>query len=86
MATTSGRCSKILIVDDEPNVRSSLTSVLTDEGHAVDAVGSGEVAIETLHGADYDVVLLALWLPGMDGLDVMLRMACGTLSRSESSA
>jgi two-component system nitrogen regulation response regulator NtrX len=74
MATTSGRCGKILIVDDEPNVRSSLTSVLTDEGHEVDAVGSGEVAIETLQGADYDVVLLDIWLPGIDGLEVIERL------------
>jgi len=65
------RSGKILIVDDEPNVRSSLTSVLTDEGHSVDAVESGEAAIKTLQKGDYDVVLLDIWLPGIDGLEVL---------------
>lgn len=62
---------KILIVDDERNVRSSLSSVLTDEGHQVDAVESGEAALEVLDNCDYDVVLLDIWLPGMDGLEVL---------------
>ncbi len=69
-----GRRGKILIVDDEPNVRSSLTSVLTDEGHEVAAVESGEAAVEALQGDDYDVVLLDIWLPGVDGLEVLDRL------------
>ncbi len=75
-----GRRGKILIVDDEPNVRSSLTSVLADEGHAVEAVDSGETAIDALNGGDYDVVLLDIWLPGIDGLEVLdqlHREGCG---------
>jgi len=72
--TASERRGKILIVDDEPNVRSSLTSVLTDEGHAVEAVDSGEAALESLQSGDYDVVLLDIWLPGIDGLEVLDRL------------
>ncbi|NKB87463.1 MAG: response regulator [Acidobacteria bacterium] len=64
----------MLIVDDERNVRSSLTSVLTDEGHRVDAVESGEAAIERLTREDFDVVLLDIWLPGIDGLDVLAEL------------
>jgi len=65
------RSGKILIVDDEPNVRSSLTSVLTDEGHTVEAVESGEKGLKALHAGDYDVVLLDIWLPGADGLEIL---------------
>ena len=65
------RSGKILIVDDEPNVRSSLSSVLTDEGHVVEAVESGEKGLKALHAGDYDIVLLDIWLPGADGLEVL---------------
>src|SRR6185295_16476977 len=58
----------ILIVDDEAGVRSSLGGVLRDEGYAVDAVDSGEAALERTASRDYDVILLDIWLPGMDGL------------------
>ena len=45
---------RILIVDDEPGIRNSLSGVLTDEGYSVIAVESGEVCLEelTLHPAD----------------------------------
>lgn len=67
-------CGKILIVDDERNVRSSLTSVLTDEGHTVEAADSGEAALERLSHEDFDVVLLDIWLPGIDGMDVLAQL------------
>ncbi|MDA1183182.1 MAG: sigma-54 dependent transcriptional regulator [Acidobacteria bacterium] len=64
----------ILIVDDEPGVRSSLAAVLRDEGYEVDAVDSGEACLERLARQAYDVVLLDIWLPGMDGLATLARM------------
>ena len=64
----------ILIVDDEPGVRSALGGVLRDEGYEVDAVESGEVCLEQLARQAYDVVLLDIWLPGMDGLATLARM------------
>ena len=64
----------ILIVDDEPGVRSALAGVLRDEGYDVDAVDSGEACLERLAGHVYDVVLLDVWLPGMDGLATLARM------------
>src|ERR671938_1009411 len=64
----------ILIVDDEPGVRSALGGVLRDEGHEVDAVDSGEACLERLGLQAYDVVVLDLWLPGMDGLATFARM------------
>ncbi len=64
----------ILIVDDEPGVRSSLGAVLRDEGYDVDAVEGGEACLERLGRQAYDVVVLDIWLPGMDGLATLSRM------------
>src|SRR3982751_1502775 len=64
----------ILLVDDEPGVRSALGGVLRDEGYEVDAVDSGEGCLERLGRQAYDVVVLDIWLPGMDGLATFARM------------
>ena len=64
----------ILIVDDEPGVRSALRGVLKDEGYEVDAVDTGEACLERLARQVYDVVVLDIWLPGMDGLATLSRM------------
>jgi two-component system nitrogen regulation response regulator NtrX len=64
----------ILIVDDEPGVRSALGGVLRDEGYEVDAVESGESCLERLSRQAYDVVVLDIWLPGIDGLVTLARM------------
>ena len=66
--------SSILIVDDEPGVRAALGGVLRDEGYRVDAVESGEACLERLGRQPYDVVVLDVWLPGMDGLATLTRM------------
>jgi two-component system, NtrC family, nitrogen regulation response regulator NtrX len=64
----------ILIVDDEPGVRSTLSGVLRDEGYNVDAVDSGEACLERLGRRAFDVVVLDIWLPGIDGLATLARM------------
>ena len=64
----------ILIVDDEPGVRSALGGVLRDEGYQVDAVDTGEACLDRLGRQPYDVVVLDVWLPGMDGLATLARM------------
>ena len=64
----------ILIVDDEPGVRSALGGVLRDEGYDVEAVDSGEACLLALARETYDVVVLDVWLPGMDGLATLARM------------
>jgi two-component system nitrogen regulation response regulator NtrX len=66
--------STILIVDDEAGVRGSLGGVLRDEGYAVDAVDSGEACLEQVVRTAYDVILLDVWLPGMDGLVTLERL------------
>jgi two-component system nitrogen regulation response regulator NtrX len=61
----------ILIVDDEAGIRQSLSSVLRDEGYDVAAVESGEDCLAALGKKHYDVVMLDIWLPGMDGLQAL---------------
>jgi two-component system nitrogen regulation response regulator NtrX len=64
----------ILIVDDEPGVRTALTGVLHDEGYAVEAVSSGEACLERLTRGWVDLIVLDVWLPGMDGLATLARL------------
>ncbi len=64
----------ILIVDDEAGIRHSLASILSEEGYAVDSVGSGEECLAHLTEKSVDLVLLDIWLPKMDGLDTLERM------------
>ena len=64
----------ILIVDDEPGVRTALSGVLRDEGYTVDAVSTGEECLERLTRASVDLIILDVWLPGMDGLATLARL------------
>ncbi len=64
---------RILIVDDEPGIRDSLSGILQDEGYQVHAVATGEECLAELASGLYDAVLLDVWLPGIDGLAVLER-------------
>ena len=64
----------VLIVDDEAGVRSALSGVLRDEGYVVEAVESGEACLDRAARAPYDVIVLDIWLPGMDGLATLARL------------
>jgi two-component system, NtrC family, nitrogen regulation response regulator NtrX len=64
----------VLIVDDEAGVRSALSGVLRDEGYVVDAVDSGEACLDRVARAPYDVIVLDIWLPGIDGLVTLARL------------
>jgi two-component system nitrogen regulation response regulator NtrX len=66
--------ASILVVDDEPGVRSSISGVLTDEGFDVDTANTGEECLEKANGAAYDVIVLDIWLPGLDGLTTLQRL------------
>ena len=65
---------RILIVDDEEGIRESLASILRDERYSVDTVGSGEDALTLIAKSDFQVVLLDIWLPGMDGMEALTRI------------
>ena len=64
----------ILVVDDESGIRQSLTSILEEEGYRVEAVGSGEECLATVAARPFDLILLDVWLPGMDGLVTLERL------------
>ena len=61
----------LLIVDDEPEIRGSLEAILREEQYAVTTAATAAEAMELLRDALYDVVLLDIWLPDRDGLEVM---------------
>ncbi len=65
---------RILIVDDEPDIRQSLSGVLEDEGYTAHAVESGEACLEDLARRPCELVLMDIWLPGMDGMEALARI------------
>jgi two-component system, NtrC family, nitrogen regulation response regulator NtrX len=65
---------KLLIVDDEPAIRAALTGVLEDEGFEVESVAGGESCLVRLAQAPFECVLLDVWMPGMDGMEVLARV------------
>ena len=60
--------SRILLVDDEVVFTNNMSKLLTSRGYRVSAVNSGDAAIRALEESDFDVVVLDLKMPGMDGL------------------
>jgi two-component system, NtrC family, nitrogen regulation response regulator NtrX len=64
----------ILVVDDESGVRASLSGILGDEGYAVETLETGEACLTALETRRYDLILLDVWLPGMDGLETLTRL------------
>ncbi len=64
----------ILVVDDEHDIRQTLRGILEDEGYKVLLAESGEACLEQLKHRSCEVVLLDIWLPGMDGLDALERI------------
>ena len=65
---------RILVVDDEPGIRQTLVAVLEDEGYAAAAVGSGEACLAAVPAGEFELMLLDVWLPGMDGMEVLARV------------
>ena len=65
---------RILIVDDEPGIRQSLKGVFEDEGFSTDAVSSGEDCLKKIEQDSFDLVLLDIWLPGIDGLETLRKL------------
>ena len=64
----------ILIVDDEAGIRESLSGILADEGYSASAVESGEACLDLLRKSPFDVVLLDIWLPGIDGMETLQKI------------
>ena len=66
--------AKILVVDDERNVRQAFEEILADQGHMVVAVRDAEDALSAIDGDSFDLAILDVCLPGMNGLDALARI------------
>ena len=65
------RSPRILIVDDEPNIRQGLAEALAGQGYEIEQAASGESALERLSLTPFDLVLVDLVMEGMDGIDLL---------------
>ncbi|MFO8184676.1 MAG: response regulator [Candidatus Aegiribacteria sp.] len=65
---------RILIIDDEKNIRLTLSHAIEPMGFSVDSAVNGEEGLEKIAENDYDIILLDLKMPGMDGLEVLRRL------------
>ena len=65
---------QILVVDDEERIRQSLNGILKDEGYEVQEAKDGTQALKQLETDPPDLVLLDIWMPGMDGMEILERM------------
>src|SRR5512139_4058222 len=63
--------SNILVVDDEPVARQSLTDILRLEGYTVNSVPNGQAAVEYVRTHPVELMIVDLRMPGMDGLEVV---------------
>ena len=63
--------SVVLIVDDEEGIRESLSGIFQDDGYAVLTSSSGEEALKALKEQNPDLILLDVWLPGIDGIQTL---------------
>jgi DNA-binding NtrC family response regulator len=65
--------TKILVVDDEKHIRDSCIKLLQRKRFEAEGAASGEEALEKVEKAVYDLVLLDIRMPGMDGIEVLRR-------------
>src|SRR4030095_9180443 len=66
--------ARILVVDDEENLRITTAAILENDGYVVDVAASGDEAISLLRDSDYDLVLTDLRMEGGDGLSVLTQI------------
>ena len=66
-----GLMAKLLVVDDDRNINLLYEQEFTDDGHEVDLAESGPEALEMITKKDYDLVILDIGMPDMDGLEIL---------------
>ncbi len=74
ISNRTGPVMKLLIVDDEPDLLDQLVKMLTDQRYDVDTAADGEAALDKLFENPYDLVVLDIMLPKIDGLTVLKEM------------
>jgi two-component system, NtrC family, response regulator HydG len=80
---TPQKTGQVLVVDDDPDICRNLSDILTDLGYHVDYAQDGQAALELVAQRHYDVALLDLKMPGMDGLTLyreIKKRRAGTVS------
>jgi len=64
---------RFLVVEDEKRIADFLQRGLESAGYAVDVAGDGQAALDLVYGTDYDLIILDMMLPDMDGLKSLRR-------------
>ena len=77
----TGNASRILMVDDNQEIREVVNILLAGEGYVVDEAGNGREALEKIRADDYDLVILDVMMPGMNGYQ-----ACMEIRKSKKTA
>jgi two-component system OmpR family response regulator/two-component system alkaline phosphatase synthesis response regulator PhoP len=78
MATTPAR---VLVVEDEPNIRELVSLHLRHEGYVCDGVSDGQAALERANAEPFDLMVLDVMLPGLDGLSLCRAIRNGRMNR-----
>jgi len=79
-----GTNQRILVVEDEPVIGSVCQKVLTRQGFAVDVVSDGNKAIDNINDRHYDLCILDLRMPGIDGIQLYKYLAANSPELSQS--
>jgi DNA-binding NtrC family response regulator len=66
--------ARILVVDDDVNIRKTMEAILSSEGYTVDLAEDGKEAIRKSESATYNIALIDIRLPDMDGVELLTRM------------
>jgi DNA-binding response OmpR family regulator len=66
--------NRILLVDDDVSYRAALKRVLLQNGFAVDTASDGRAALKKFREAQFDVIILDLWMPEKDGLETLIEI------------
>src|SRR6478752_5872702 len=74
MQTAGGRSGRVLVVDDDPDVRDAVETALELEGHRVTTAADGLAALKRLGQAEFDAVVLDVLMPNLDGFEVCRRL------------
>jgi CheY-like chemotaxis protein/anti-sigma regulatory factor (Ser/Thr protein kinase) len=62
---------RVLVVEDDVTTQHLVSSILKSSGHSVTAVNDGAAALDVLHSHEYDLVITDIWMPNMNGLDLL---------------
>jgi DNA-binding response OmpR family regulator len=73
---------RVLVIEDNPDIVANLHDFLEPLGYELDAAGSGKAGLGYLRDAPYDVIVLDLMLPGMDGIEVCRQLRTGRQVRT----